>query len=146
MNATIRGRLARRLLRKDTHIGKDGGDIVIHADALRKGGIDYDAGLKRFMGKAELYEMVLAAFVRADIAGRAKAAYDANDRDALLKAVHEAKGSSGNAGLISLYAEADSLVQLLRSKEYSDDELADAYKRFEETYLSIQAVIRESLM
>lgn len=82
----------------------------MHSEVLNKNGIDYNAGLERFMGNAELYEMVLAAFARADIAKRARAAYDANDRERLFQVVHEAKGSSGSAGLSALYAEASDFV------------------------------------
>ena len=118
---------------------------MINADILNKAGIDYNAGLARFMGDPELYEMVLAAFTRADIPQRAKAAYDANDRNTLLEVVHEAKGSSGNAGLNNVYTEASALVKLLRSHDYSDNELAASYLRFEKGYLSIQAAIKASV-
>lgn len=115
------------------------------AEELNKAGIDYSAGLKRFMDDAALYEMVLAAFARADTPQRARAAYDANDRETLLSVVHEAKGSSGNAGLELLYTEASALVKLLRSQGYTDDELAQGFLRFEKCYLSMQEAIKAAL-
>lgn len=118
---------------------------MIHADTLRAAGIDYDAGLERFMGDPELYEMVLASFARSDMARRARAAYDANDRDALLKVVHEAKGSSGNAGLDRLYAEASELVKLLRSHDYAEAEYTERYLGFEALYGAVRAAIEAAI-
>lgn len=118
---------------------------MINADVLNKNGIDYNAGLERFMGNAQLYVMVLDAFARADIAQRARAAYDSNDRDALLRVVHEAKGSAGNTGLGNLYAQASALVKLLRSQDYTDDELREGFLRFERLCLSVQEAIKQSL-
>ena len=118
---------------------------MINADALNKAGVDYNAGLKRFMNDPELYEMVLAAFARADIAQRARAAYDANDRETLLKVVHEAKGSGGNAGLDKVYVEASALVKMLRSHDYTDDELTQGFERFESAYMTICDAVKASL-
>ena len=118
---------------------------MIKADVLNKAGIDYSAGLERFMGDPELYEMVLAAFVRADVAERARAAYETNDRDTLLAVVHEAKGSSGNAGLTGVYAEASVLVALLRSGSYTEDALSEGFRLFETTYLKARNGIKAAL-
>ena len=115
------------------------------AEELNNAGIDYSAGLERFMDDAELYEMVLAAFARTNIPERARAAYDANDRETLLRVVHEAKGSSGNAGLNNIYAEASTLVKLLRSGDYADDDITESYLRFEKIYLSVQAAIKAAI-
>lgn len=118
---------------------------MIHADVLNNAGIDYAAGLERFMGDPALYEMVLSAFLRADVATRARAAFDAHDHEALLAAVHEAKGAGGNAGLDLIYREANALVLLLRSGSYTEDELAKGFLRFEKAYLSARTAIEASL-
>ena len=119
---------------------------MIRSDVLNKNGIDYNAGLERLMGNTELFEMVLAAFTRADIARRARAAYDANDRDALLNVVHEAKGSSGSMGLSALYEEACALVKLLRSRDYTDDELTERFLRFESLCVTAETAIKAALV
>lgn len=118
---------------------------MINANTLNSAGIDYNAELKRFMNDPALYEMVLAAFARANIAERARAAYDANDREMLFQVAHEAKGSSGNTGLNDLYAKANDLVKLLRSQDFTDDELAENFSLFERLCLSIQTAIKASL-
>ena len=118
---------------------------MINTEVLKKAGIDYQAGLTRFMDDKELYEMVLSAYVRDDLLQRARAAYDKNDRDALLHAVHEAKGSSGNADLTGVYEKACALVTLLRSNDYTDTELKDGFLQFEKAYSAMQEAIREAL-
>ena len=118
---------------------------MIDKDVLNAAGIDYSEGLERFSGDAEFYEMVLRAFVRADIAERSRAAFDADDREALLSAAHEAKGSGGNAGLKRIYAQASALVKLLRSGDYTEEELTESFLQFEKAYLSTQTAIKASL-
>ena len=118
---------------------------MIKLEPLIEAGINYQAGLKRFMGDAELYEMVLSAYARDDLIQRARAAYDADDREALLRVVHETKGSSGNADLTCVYETACALVTLLRSKSYSDAQLQEGFLRFEQAYLSMQQAIGDAL-
>lgn len=119
--------------------------IMIKADLLNTAGIDYAAGMERFGGDAGLYEMVLRAFLRDDVAERARAAYDANNLSELLKAVHEAKGSGGNAGFDNVYTAANEVVKLLRGNDYSDEELTARFLRFEKVYLSVQTAIKAAL-
>lgn len=112
---------------------------------LQKAGIDYEAGLKRFLGDEALYLAVLAAFADDDVVKRARSAYDKQDKKALLSAVHEAKGSSGNAGMNAVYQTAVSLMSLLRSEDYDEAALCEHYRAFETAYLCAQAAVREAL-
>ena len=118
---------------------------MINAEELNKAGISYEAGMERFMNDAELYEAVLSAFSGEDMAERAQAAFDAGDRQGLMRVAHEAKGSGGNAGLDRVYAEANALVKLLRSEGYTDDELTEDYRRFNEAYIAARDAIRAAL-
>ena len=112
---------------------------------LEKAGIDYEAGLERFLGDEALYSAVLEAFAGDDVVKRARKAYDSQDEKALAFAVHEAKGSSGNAGMNAAYQLASALVSLLRCGSYTKDELTEGYREFETAYLSAQAAAREAL-
>lgn len=117
----------------------------MNAALLKKAGIDYEAGMQRFMQDAELYAAVLTAFIGEDIPQRAQVAYEADNRQLLLRVVHEAKDSSGNAGLDFVYAEACALVSLLRSNGYTDDALKEAYERFLAAYRKAQTAIAAAL-
>ena len=118
---------------------------MINAERLSQAGIDYDAGMRRFLNDAELYEAVLTAFVDEDILERAEAAYRAGDRDGLFRVIHEAKGSGGNAGLDDVYAEASALVLLLRGNACTAGELTDAYERFVRAYTAARDGILAAL-
>ena len=114
------------------------------ADVLRAAGIDYEAGVARFLGDEALYETVLTAFMNDDVVRLARDAYMRGDRAALLSKVHEAKGASGNADLTDVYEAACALVTLLRGGAYTDAELEAGYLRFEAAYLRAQKGIREA--
>ena len=118
---------------------------MINAEMLNNAGIDYAAGLERFLNDADLYAAVLTAFVSEDVLERAQKAYRADDRQLLLRTVHEAKGSSGNAGLDFVYAEASALVALLRSTGYTDEELKETYDHFTAAYMKARSAIKAAL-
>lgn len=118
---------------------------MINAELLNQAGISYEEGMNRFMDDAELYEAVLEAFLDEDILERATAAYEAKDNAQLLRVVHEAKGSGGNAGLDKLYAEASALVKLLRSPSFTGDALDIDYERFVKAYTVARDGIRAAL-
>ena len=118
---------------------------MINAERLNRAGIDYAAGMRRFLDDAELYEAVLTAFAREDILERAEAAFQAGDHGALLRVAHEAKGACGNAGLDNVSAEAGALVSLLRSGAYAENELIEHYKRFARAYTAAQDGVRAAL-
>lgn len=115
---------------------------MMNAERLEQAGIDYNAGVARFMGDKELYEVVLAAFLQDDGLERAQRAFDSGDRTALLACVHEVKGSSGNADMKELYAAACELVTLLRASTDINQEIADSYARFGAAYRAAQEGIR----
>lgn len=118
---------------------------MMNIELLKKAGIDYEAGLKRFLNDSELYEDVLTAFAADDLLERAQEAFRGGDRQQLLKVVHEAKGSCGNADLTNAYTEASALVTMLRSINCTDEEVAEGFKRFEETYEFVRNGIRAAL-
>lgn len=117
----------------------------MNVELLKSAGVDYAAGLAHLMDDAELYEAVLAAFVSDDVLQRAQAAFRAGDRDALLRAAHEAKGSTGSADLTAVYAEACELVKLLRGGCGTEEEIAACFHRFESVYTSVQNGVRAAM-
>lgn len=118
---------------------------MINPEKLRDAGIDYDAGLERFMNDKSLYEAVLRAYIEKDIRVRAKNAFDSGNMTELMKIVHEQKGSSGNAGFSVLYKKASALVALMRSENYSQFELKETYGEFEEEYIKVFEAVKSAL-
>lgn len=81
-----------------------------------------------------LYEAVLRAFISDPVLEQAQKALASGDKAALLSVAHEARGSSGNAGINRLYKAASDLVALLRRESYTGAELADSFRQFEREY------------
>ena len=117
----------------------------MNADVLKASGIDYDAGLARFVNDQELYETVLQAFLHEDCLQRAETAYAANDNQALFKVAHEVKGCSGNADMKRLYVASCRLVELVRHMEGSQEEIDQAYTVFVKAYNEAVEGIRKAM-
>lgn len=107
----------------------------MNAETLRRVGIDYDAGIKRFQGDAELYEIVLTAFLKETMLEEAQSAFECGDRKALLRCVHELKGSCGNTDMTDLYAVSCEMVSLPRSGTGTDKDLEDLLIKLKNTYI-----------
>lgn len=114
--------------------------------ALRRAGIDYEAGVARFLGDKELYEEVLGAFLSETSLEEARTAFEGGDETRLLAVAHEVKGSSGNADMAILYEASCSLVALLRDESSGDGDLRAAFTRFEAAYLLAREGVREALV
>ncbi|MDO5560703.1 MAG: Hpt domain-containing protein [Oscillospiraceae bacterium] len=104
------------------------------AHIIKKYGIDYDSGVRRFMGDVELYETVLTAFLKDKILDYARAAYQEKEYEKLFALAHEIKGSSSNADMYELYAASCILVELLRNGEYDEEKITQAFINFETAY------------
>ena len=115
---------------------------MMNAERLRRAGIDYEAGVKRFQGDAELYETVLTAFLKETILEDAQSAFERGDRNALLRCVHELKGSCGNADMTDLYAVSCELVSLLRDDAGTDKDLEGLFTKLKNTYITAREGIR----
>ncbi len=118
---------------------------MIKKDILLEAGIDYEAGLTRFMNDEELYCTVLTAFIEEDACERATAAYKVKNMRGLLEAAHDAKGICGNVGLNGAYEKASALVLLLRGNIYTDDELTQSFSDFARAYGDAQNAIKAAL-
>lgn len=77
-------------------------------------GIDYDKGVARFAGKADLYVNFLRKFPKDDTFAQLSAAMDAGDMTAAFAAAHTLKGVTGNLSLDGLYQSVLPLVEALR--------------------------------
>ncbi|MCI8306706.1 MAG: Hpt domain-containing protein [Lachnospiraceae bacterium] len=78
-------------------------------------GIDYDAAMKLFMGKQEIFVKFLAKFPKDTSYSQLKDAVAAGDCDAAFKAAHTLKGVSGNLSLADLAKVASDITELFRA-------------------------------
>ncbi len=106
----------------------------MNAEILKNAGVEYDDGVKRFAGRAQLYEKTLMKFSKDTTFSRIKAAYEAGDKDGLLASAHEFKGMCGNISLTSLYKTSDAMVRLLRADEYPGAAFDSLYGQLKADY------------
>ncbi|MEA4816148.1 MAG: Hpt domain-containing protein [Lachnospiraceae bacterium] len=106
-------------------------------------GINYEEGLKRFLGNHEMYERMLVVFINDENFKNAKKNIKDKNYEALFSCVHEIKGMSGNLSLTSLYNEASEFVCFLKNKNFKD--FNEAFSRFENEYLKIVSAIEAAV-
>lgn len=111
------------------------------SDTLKNAGIDYDDGVKRFMGRADLYIKTLSKFPKNDTMERVRADYAARDNDALLRDAHELKGMCGNMSMTLVFRAADAVVALLRGGGFSDGDLSAAMSVLNAAYDAAKAAV-----
>lgn len=84
-------------------------------------GIDYEAGLRRFVGNVALYEKYLYRFPQEQEYFKMCQAMQEKDYTEAFKQAHALKGVTATLGLTELYREVSELVEALRA---GDTELA----------------------
>lgn len=114
----------------------------MNTEILKNAGIDYDGGVKRFMGRDHLYMKTLSKFPKNDAMERIRTDYKEHDMDALLRDCHEFKGMCGNMSMTQLYSTANEIVMLLRSDETPDEKLTVSIKELEREY----AIARDAIL
>lgn len=117
----------------------------MRADILKSAGIDYDGGVKRFMGRAALYEKVLAKFPKDLTFSRIKNDMCSGDTEKLLMDTHELKGMCGNISLPDLFSAAEDMVNLLRRGEYEQSDLDASFARLEANYIKVYEAVLSAM-
>ncbi len=115
----------------------------MNINTLKQAGIEYDKGLKRCMGDAELYELVLVSFLDEDLLHKSNEAYETKDYKSLYECAHNIKGLSGNTDMTELYETSSALSALLKYADAPDAEvLSDLYTAmcmaYQRTYDAIE--------
>lgn len=104
-------------------------------------GIDYDEGVARFVGHADMYERFLRQFLADPGYAALEQAMAAGDVEAAFQAAHSLKGVTGNLSLNALYRRLIPLTDALRGE--GDLELARTlFPPVQEEYRRAAACIR----
>ncbi len=114
-------------------------------DILVAAGIDYDSGVRRFAGRASLYEKSLSRFPGEGTFQRIRADYQSGDRPQLLLDVHEFKGMCGNIAVSGLYDASEAMLSLLRAEPCAQEELDSAYTLLAAGYAKAVAAVRAAM-
>lgn len=86
-------------------------------ELLLSAGIDYDGGVRRFMGNAPLYEKMLDKFLLDESFAAAQENFAGGDWASCLQSVHTLKGLSGNLSINGLFRVSSQIVAALRSDD-----------------------------
>lgn len=84
-------------------------------EKLVKAGIDYDDGVTRLMGNAQIYEQFLEMFVNDESFSELQKAMAEKDYDKAFTEAHTLKGVTGNLSMKKLYDELVVFVDQLRN-------------------------------
>lgn len=100
-------------------------------------GINYEDGLKRCLGKEDLYEEVLRAFIKDNILEKAKKAFEENDMESFRLYIHEIKGSSANIHFTEINESAVEINKMIHSENNKKEDLEPKFLEFEKKYNKI---------
>lgn len=111
----------------------------MNTEILKKAGIDYDQGVRRFLNRADVFERMLLSF--SDDSGFANAGVLLADKnyDGFFECIHGIKGISANLSMHEVFALSDEIVSLLRAERY--DEIDVPFEKLEITCLRISNAI-----
>ena len=88
----------------------------IDRQACRDAGINYEEGVARFVGNAEMYERFLGEFVNDGTFAELETAMKAGNVKDAFAAAHTLKGLTGNLSLDALYKKLVVLTDALRGE------------------------------
>ena len=111
----------------------------MNKELLASAGIDYDEGVRRFMGNALLFEKMLCKFLTDQSFSEAQKSFESCEWQSFMRNVHTLKGLSGNLSINVIYHTASQIVSLLRA---DDIEGAKAlFPSLEEEYGAVSKAI-----
>lgn len=117
---------------------------MLNQVVLTEAGIEYSAGVARFMGNSALYEKMLLKFLEDGSFYEAQKQLKASDDNKLLRCVHTLKGIAGNLSISRVYAVATDMVSLIREGEIERAKVL--FPRLEEEYETAVSAIKRSSM
>lgn len=110
---------------------------------LEENGIDYAAGVRRFLEDRELYEEMLTAFLSDDSFAKASGAFEKKDYPALFEQTHALKGASGNLDMPQLYRASCELTELLRHNSAPEaGRVSELFEKMRAAYIRVINGIR----
>lgn len=104
-------------------------------EKLQEAGIDWEDGVRRCAGRADLYERLLGMFVQDENYAQSLAAFEGGDWESLFSHMHEIKGMSSNLSMTELNAHAAEIVALLRAQQY--DGIAPVMEQLKDSHAKV---------
>ena len=114
----------------------------MNIEKLTKLGLDYQAGLARFLGNSALYSKFLSSFAYEPDSEKLKQAMEKKDREGVFQSAHALKGITGNLSLTLLYEKICCVVEDTRQgwSEKTQSDFDDYYA----SYLEVLSALKEN--
>ncbi len=106
---------------------------------LEGSGINYEAGLRNFAGKENLYEKFLIKFIDDTHFEDSKEPYYNKEYEEVLTKLHALKGMSGTLGMDRLFEACSDIVSAIRADNISNIEVL--FNKVEYEYNNIYKVL-----
>lgn len=116
------------------------GGIGMEKDRLSRVGIDYDDGVNRLLGNAEMYESFLEMFTTDDTFPTLEQAMKDQDYENAFTSAHTLKGVAGNLGMKTFYDKLVVFVDKLRKGADIPGAVAE-FPEIQKMYLDIKEAI-----
>lgn len=114
----------------------------MNKDQLMKIGVDYDEGVNRFSGNAEIYEKFLLQFKQDASFQQLDQAMKDEDYGTAFTAAHTLKGVTGNLSMNRLYHELVPFVEMLRNGSDIDN-AKEFYPKVASSYQELMHVLNQ---
>ena len=112
-------------------------------EKLIEAGIDYDAALKRFVGREDLYQKYLIQFLADDKFEKLKTAIIKRDVKEAFKQAHALKGVTGTLSISRLFTALEEVVTPLRVENI--DEAEKNMEKVQKEYMYALSAIRSEV-
>lgn len=102
------------------------------SDSLTKVGIDYKAGVEKFMNRQDVFDRLLKNFINENSFDSAKEAIEKEDYEKVLKDIHQMKSVTGTLCMNDLYKLCCSVVDNIRANKFDDakNDFSSAYENY----------------
>ena len=84
-------------------------------ESLIEAGIDYDQGVHRFAGRAQIFEKYLLIFFDGNMMDTLRGQLQTGSYELAFHTAHDLKGATGNLSLTALYKTICQMVEILRT-------------------------------
>ena len=118
----------------------------MNTSVLFDGGIDYAAGVKRFVGDSTLYEEVLTDYLNDDTFSQLETAFLNEDYHSMFASVHNLKGLAGMLDMVELKNSSHILTELLRNNVTPNKEkVNDAFEKVKSAQIKSTTSIKNAI-
>ncbi|MCI2047251.1 MAG: Hpt domain-containing protein [Faecalibacterium sp.] len=112
----------------------------MNRDVWISAGVNYEEGIRRFLGNSALYEKFVLRFPGDPTYAALDAAMAQKDTAEAFRQAHTLKGAAGNLSFVQLYQDVQPLVEALRAQ---DQAAADTlYPAVQADYIRLVDVLR----